>query len=266
MRVILPLLFGLLFLLQPAPVRAQGVGAAGTIGLADTASPHRIGIAGGFDLLFHHADFQTLPGVSSCCSNYGSGSGTGFAIAIIYEYALSDRWAIGGRLAYERAGATFNDRERTTLIVGGHATDGWFNYDLDAHYQLLMVQPTVSYRFAHDILGRLSLYGHLGFGLGVNVGSGYMESERISAPDGIGTYTGTGDAVRNQSAGGIPQAAAVAADLRPGLGIEAQLNAARTITLGPEIWYSIGLSHVVHALAWRADALRLGLSLRYRLM
>jgi hypothetical protein len=223
----------------------------------------RFGLFGSADILFHHADFAMLPGAPSCCPQYTGGSGGGFSVGLMAEYPYDARWMFGGRIAYEGVNASFRDREPTTFIVAGKATDGAFEHQLDARYGTVTVEPTIAYMVADSILGTMSFYVHMGAGFGIKAITDFTQRERIVEPEGIGLYTENGSDTRNEYTGSIPEATPLMADLRLGLSLDLPVNVAGTFLISPELWYSLGLTPVVRTVDWNVHALRIGLAVRY---
>lgn len=258
--LILPVLWLSLLWAVTDPARSQTTAAS-----ADTSarSPgrERFGVFGSLDIELHHSDFTTLPGVPSCCSHFPSGSGTGFSVGVLYEHMLSGTWFLGGRGGFEYVPARFRDREATTFIVAGHATDGELAYTLDAGYHAVSLQPLLGYRLYQS--GRYAISAQAGLGLSARTGSSASQFEEISAPTDIGRYTSTDSPTRNEYAGPIPNATSFMMDARLGVRMEVAVNRSRTIVVAPELWYSIGLTPVIRSTTWSVDAVRLGLSVSF---
>ena len=243
--------------------------------VAQTASPSggapdapfrrgmRYGLFGSADVLFHHADFTMLPGAPSCCPQYTKGGGGGFSVGLAAEYPYDARWTFGGRLAYESVNASFRDIEPTTFIVAGRATDAAFEHQLDAHYGVVTIEPTAAYMVADSILGTMRFNVHAGVGVGVKAVTDFTQREKIVEPEGVGVYTETGTDTRNEYAGSIQDATPLMADLRLGLSLDLPVNVAGTLFISPELWYSLGLTHVVGSVDWSVHTLKIGLVVRY---
>lgn|GEM_PF-2139269 len=223
----------------------------------------RYGVYGTADADFHRSDFQMLPGVPNCCADFNGGSGGGFSLGFLFEYPVSDRWWLGGRLSYEHVAAEFIEREPTTFIVNGKATDAAFEHRLDGRYGVVTLAPTAGFVVADNLFDVMALVAHAGFGLGITSTSSYNQSETIVEPGGIGVYTTTGTEFRNEYSGEIPEATSFAADLRIGLSFDVPINRSSTLLLSPEIWYSFGMTPVASSVDWYVHALRGGLALRF---
>lgn len=223
----------------------------------------RYGVFGTVNLINHQANFQSLPGVPSCCPKFTSGDGTGYTVGLAYEHPLQGEWLLGGRLAFEHAPARFSSREATTFIVDGKATPGAFDHELEASYDAIWAHHTIGYRALDNIADRLDLVGYVGLGIGLVTGSSFSQRERIVEPAGVGEFTDTRSPIRNEASGEIPGANSIAADVRLGISSHVVLNRTRTLLLAPEIWYSIGLTDAVPALSWGMHELRLGAVFQY---
>jgi hypothetical protein len=229
---------------------------------------NRLGIFGTLNLFLHRSDFNTLPGVPSCCPHYLSGSGTGYTVGMIYDHKLEEGWMVGARLGYEHVEGRFVDREPTTLIIDGVARDGAFEHRLNADYGILTLQPLIGYRVLDNVAGRFSLIANAGIGFAMKTRTHFRQYEEIVEPEGLTFYVDTldgGSTTRNDRSGEIPEAITFMMDLRIGIGLETQLNRSNTLSITPELWYSLGMSPVVHTVNWSVDGLRAGLAIRYAL-
>jgi len=223
----------------------------------------RFGIVGAANFIHHSSDFQALPGVPNCCTQFTSGSGVGYSAGLLYEHPTRGAWLLGGRIAFQHVPARFRSREATTFIIDGKATPGAFDHEIDAEYDIVWVHYIAGYRLFEINSGRLDIAAQAGIGAGIITGSSYSQRERIAEPEGVGEFIDTGEPVRNEASGTIPDISSLAAEITIGLGSNVKLNESRTLLLSPEIWFSVGLADVVPSLSWRTYELRVGAALKY---
>src|SRR5579872_1255843 len=87
-------------------------------------------VHGGLNL--HSANFQTLPGVPSCCPRYENGSGLGGDIGMYGDMFVNSLFSIEMRLAYSTLNATLRTDEFTTVEVNNIAAPGEFEHSVKA--------------------------------------------------------------------------------------------------------------------------------------
>jgi hypothetical protein len=262
---VIPVLFSLIIVLLPAPSGGQTAMPIPPAGTADSTSLQRAryGIQAATDFIRHIADFQQLPEAPSCCPHFTSTDIMGYSIGVIYERPITERWLVAGRLSFDYVPAAFRDREQTTFIIDGKATDGSFEHRIDAHYGMITLLPTVGYKIFSNVIQHSALFVHGGVEIGVKTSSAYTQKEQIVEPEGYGVYVENGRDVRNEFSGSLPSATPVMAAISLGLNADAPLNTAETIILSPEIRYSFGITPAVQSLSWYVHKIRMGVAVKY---
>jgi hypothetical protein len=218
----------------------------------------RFGIGGAYLFNQHRANFDTIPGIASCCrQSYGGAASQGLGISAFAEYPLvklNDDFtlSVGGRVSYfSGLGANLAAQERKS-IVGGEAV---IQHELETKLSALAVEPMLTLRY----FKRLTL--SLGVQLGTYLQPSYQYRERILEPSNI-TYQ-NGQTTFNGSNGEIPGVSALQAALVGGVGLELQVNKPGTILPTLEAFYVYPLHSIVRGVEWRVASLRLGASLKF---
>jgi outer membrane protein OmpA-like peptidoglycan-associated protein len=206
----------------------------------------------------HAADFRALPNVPNCCPQFTEATGTGFGVAGLLEVPLSSVVFVGARLGYMDHSANFEATESTNLIVAGKSTPGSFTHSLNATVGSLGLEPRLGIRF----FDAMTVSGGVRFG--TMLSKTYEQQEVAS----VGTFIDslnrdTKSAVRNQSSGDIPDATSLLMHAIFSIGYELPLNANATTLLVPEVSYALALNDVVKDLSWKANALMVGISIKF---
>lgn len=239
--------FAILLTLLASPLHAQ-------VAEADAQPTPGYGVFGNAHFNMHTADFRALPGVPSCCPRYSDGDGSGFGLGLLYEIPLATRVSLALRGSYATHGALLLSRETTTVGIGGEATEAIIEHSLDAGLSSLGLEPLLGYR----VFGALSF--HAGARFAAVLGKRYEQREELIEPNG--TFE-NGMRIRNDLSGDIPEASSIFAALVTGISYTLPMNEQGTLSLRPELLYSIGLTPVVSDRTWSANAARAGLSLVY---
>jgi outer membrane protein OmpA-like peptidoglycan-associated protein len=218
----------------------------------------RYGLGASIIFQGHQADFRALPGVPNCCPQFTEGSGTGIGIAGLFEVPLSDLVFIGARLGYMDHSASLEATESTTLIVGNTSTEGTFTHTIDATLGSVGLEPRIGVRLADAVT--ISA----GTRLGTLLSKEYEQKEVASRGTFLDSLNrDTKSAVRNQNSGEIPEASSLIQHLIFSLGYELPLNAEGTTLLVPEVSYALALNDVVKERSWKANALTIGISVKF---
>ena len=212
------------------------------------------GVFGNAHFNMHTADFRALPGVPSCCPQYTDGDGGGFGIGLLYEVPLGSRLSLALRGSYATHGALLLARELTVVNIDGASTGAIIEHSIDAGLSSLGLEPLVGYRLFGD------LRFHAGGRIGYVLGKDYEQSEELIEP--AGTFE-NGMRVRNALSGDIPEASSLFGALVAGISYTLPMNEQGTLSLRPELLYSVGLTPVVSDLTWSANAARAGIALVY---
>ncbi len=71
-------------------------------------SEPEIGFYGAYGLSFQAANFQKLPGVSSCCPNYSGGFGSAFSLGPLLKFNISPNVFLDTRILYHISSGLMN--------------------------------------------------------------------------------------------------------------------------------------------------------------
>ena len=195
-----------------------------------------------------------MPGVPSCCPQYESGSGIGFAIGGLFERPVADRWAAGLRILYADYGGTLRTEEVETIDNGVQAVEGVFEHTIEASITglafepILLYKPTPEWQFFAG--GKLDLV----------LTNGFYQQEEFLSPEDVRFEND--ERIRLVSEGDIPDARSLYGSVVAGLRYQFPLNSTNTVVAVPELsgWY--GFSSVVNGLDWSIHGIRIGLSIQ----
>ncbi len=210
------------------------------------------------NLNLHSANFQTLPGVPSCCPRYENGSGIGFGIGGFYDFVSASPFALEFRLGYSTLNATLKTDEFTTVLdASGNSAQGEFEHSVQASVGMLNLTPLAKYQFLPglDILA--------GPTFGWIVSNAFTEKETLLEPN-FGTFE-DGLRVRNNVSGSTPNAEKLYLGGTAGFQYHLPLNASGTVFAVPEVLGTYGITPLVSGMNWRASSLTGGIALEYRL-
>ncbi|HVZ40502.1 MAG TPA: OmpA family protein [Candidatus Kapabacteria bacterium] len=222
----------------------------------------RYGVVGGYSANMHRADFRALPGVPSCCPEYGSGSGGGILGGLLAEFPISNGLLFGITGSYVAHDARLSVREPVVVIVNGTGRDGAFQHSVDATLSTIGLEPRLGVRLLDG------LFANAGLRAGLYMARTYSQEERIVDPGDVGTYLDSRGAdshsrVRNVSSGTLPDAASFLLQGTLGLAWDLPLNSRRTLLLVPQVSYAFSFTNVVNGVEWKPDGLRAALALEY---
>ena len=210
----------------------------------------------------YDASFGRLPNVPSCCPEFTDGTGMGFSAGFLFEYPLSDRFFLSGRLGYfDRSGEFEYDETSNRTVVYDYQNDtdvqGTFRHTLETTLGMIAFEPGINYRIWQG------LFAHAGAQVGfINLTNDHTHSEQIIEP-AVGVFE-TGTDTRLQSEGEIDDLSSISLGVYGGLSYEIPLDKNSEFILAPEIFYTYGLTDVVQDYEWKAHALRFGLAFKYQ--
>ncbi len=213
------------------------------------------GIYGGVAKNAFTADMRGFPGVPSCCPQYRSGNGLSIFGGLSLEYPLSERWQLGGRLAFEMSNGTFESEEQQLVDDGTGPAEATIAHTIRTSLPILSVQPTVSF----NILQQLWIQG--GVGIHYYAGGWFEQEERFLTPAHLRFENDRRTRMIYQ--GSIPERSSVGTTLSALLRYHLPLNKEQTLFLAPEVGGDVGLNEIVAGTSWQTTSLRFGLSLRY---
>lgn len=214
----------------------------------------RFGIYGNFGPDLNIASFTSLPGIPSCCAEYGFTASLGAGAGALVEFPLDIFNSLELRVGYARAAVEFYELESTTGLIAGRSEQVDFGHYLNTSFDYLDISPSYNYR----IWEKLWLRG--GLALQVPIASDFSSIEKVETAQG--TFD-DGRRFRNAEGGTLESArmrfglfVGGAYDLpmqkRPGLFLVPEFNL-RFFPVGP-----------VSDASWSVFDMRAGVALKYR--
>ena len=217
-------------------------------------SEPEIGFYGAYGLSFQAANFQKLPGVSSCCPNYSDGFGSAFSLGPLLKFNISPNVFLDTRILYHISSGLMNESESINLIIDGKSQEGIFEYNLKSNIQILSLEPTVGYKITNDFTASA------GFCFGILLSGKYESYEQLTKPESRGTFN-NGTRTRNQFAGKIPDLNSIQAGLKFGLAYKLPMDSYSDWYLSPEINYIFHFTNIATDINWKTNSLTFGLSI-----
>lgn len=216
------------------------------------------------------ADFVEFPGVSNCIvpqgdTRFESGSGGGFSLCGV----LALKPAIGATLGSRVGGVLKVGLSTTSTTFEADETIGSASdpagtihpvvsrYGITVRLSEMRVEPSASFWPSTSVPVLVSLGARLGYVFGGT----YDHREDLVAPSGA-TFR-DGSTVRNTGAGDITEVRTLQMGLS--LGVAYDIPMSPTLSLRPEIGGLLGLQSPVNGVQWKANEVRLGVSLLYML-
>ncbi len=209
-------------------------------------------------LNFHNANFQTLPGVPSCCPRYESGIGLGINSGGFYDLLMDSPFSFEFRLGYSTIGGTLKADEATTVIVNDLPTTGMFEHTVAASVGLLGFSPLIKY----SVFKQLIFMG--GPTIGWITSNTFSEKEVLLQPESAGTFE-NGLRTRNNYSGQTPGASNFYASLNAGIQYKLPFNSSGTMFLLPEALITYALTPIVKGMNWHSNSIKIGVALQYAL-
>ncbi len=216
-----------------------------------------IGVWGHMGFTAHRADFGTLPGIPGCCPAYTQGSGRGPTLGALVSLPIASDLTLLLRASWVDHGGELTASEPFMAAVDGVAVPGRVDHLLTLRASSIALETTVGLHVWRGL--RL----HAGFSAGVPVRGSFDQREVLVEPVGIGTFE-NGSRTRNIiSDAGIPDMAGIGLALLVAAEYALPMNARGSLWLVPELVYARALTPMVSGLALHADAVRVGVSLRF---
>ena len=209
-------------------------------------------------LNIHSANFQTLPGVPSCCPRYENGTGAGFGLGVFYDFFPTSPFSLQIRLGYSPLNATLKTDEYSTVLLNGNSTVGEFEHSVQATIGMFGLTPLVDYH----ILPRAALLA--GPTVGWMTSNTFTEQETLIQPANNGTFE-SGLRVRNVYSGTTPGASKLYLGVTAGAQYVVALNSSNTLFALPEVFGTFGVTPLVSGMNWRASSISGGVSFEYRM-
>lgn len=214
-----------------------------------------VGLTGAYGMQNHSVNFNGLPDVPSCCPTYSTGNGKGMSFGGIYEFPVSQSVSFEFRGLISTLSGTFKANETKLVFDGNSSVSGVFEHTIESKFTSIDFIPGIRF----SVLNGLKV--NLGMSAGWITGATYTQEERLITPSDLLfendsrsrlNYSGTISKVNNF------QLRAVG-----GLSYDLPLNANETMIASPEISYSLGFMDVLQTDSWKANSLRVGISLKY---
>lgn len=204
------------------------------------------------------SNFDKIPTVPNCCTDFSGGGGFASNLGLLYNYNLKNNTYLGIRLSLNNFRGDFLEKEKTTLIFDGNKADDYFNHIIDVKtFSLLNIRPEISYK----------VYKELRVSTGVNfvipMDAVYHQKEQIDGNRGTFMENGedTGKRIRNEVEGEF-----VSPNFNMGLGIrlnyDLPMNKKGTMFLSPEIGYDHYFMDLVENMTWKNEQYFAGISIK----
>ncbi|MBL7999315.1 MAG: OmpA family protein [Candidatus Kapabacteria bacterium] len=225
----------------------------------NTAVPDTVdwqaGACGSYGMNQQKPKFDALPNVPNCCPEFTSGSGNGINIGAWFRKELGS--GIGLQLGAElqSLGGLITANENHILFRNGAEVNAVSEHSIDAKLQAISFIPSVSI----NPLNRL--YVTLGADLALLTKATYAQKEMLVSPRNEVFENET--KTRLQLSGDIQQRSSLVPSLRMGLSYGIPLDARGSMSLAPEVSYSLGVGNINKEVEWKVNVLRLGASLVY---
>ncbi len=210
------------------------------------------GLFGDLQLVRHELGTGAgLSGIPSC-GTFNSGSGSGIALGLLYQYPLMRRLSAQLRTSYSTMNGTLTSREVIgNGIENGEVVDAEVEYSLAPSLGLLSVEPMI-------VWNPLAIPLNIGIGaqVGSFVGKNAEQKETLLTPRSA-TFVG-GSAIRNAGTGDMAIGSSYLAAIG---GLSYDILAAENLVIAPEVSFHIQLNESGDS-PWHGNALRLGVALK----
>ncbi|MCC6846254.1 MAG: OmpA family protein [Bacteroidetes bacterium] len=219
-----------------------------------------LGVFGAFNWNSHAANFGELPGFTSCCPQFSSGSGTGFSAGFIAELPLTDYLRLQIRPAFSSIGGKLTTPEiigNTRILNGNSPFDTitapvTVEHSLDATLYTAGIEPTAALNITDG------LFAHAGFSLAFLFNAQADVRETIISPETSVFLDGR--AFRNDKTGAIDGASSMLFSGIFGLSYELPIGGGKF--LRPDIRYFLPFSNLA-GVSWKAHTLQIGAGLLF---
>lgn len=210
------------------------------------------GIFGHYSYAIHNASFSSLPDVSCCADEFTGGSGSGFALGVLYQMPLAKSWNLSGRLSYISYPGLLRSDQPQVMNIGGEDVPGIIRHDIDASFASLNLEPLIGYR----LTDRLTLHG--GLSIGFVLQKSFTQTERKIEP-----VQGSLTVPELVKSGDLKDASSLYAGAMLGASFDIPLFRGSRWFLAPEVFYTLGFTNTVANLDWKVNTLRAGFALKY---
>lgn len=217
----------------------------------------------GVTMNLHSVDFSIIPGFGGYGENFSSGSGFGFAFGGGAEYFpkasfFGMPYRVGGLLMFSTfSGSLVKQDFIGNVIQGNSVSKGLVETSVDASISAVLAEPY----FIFNPFEGTPFSIKVGLQAGIPLSASITRREELIAPEGVNFETGT--RVRNNKTGDIPGKSSLLMTALGGFCYDIPLTT--TLTLAPEVTFGYALTDVSSSLPWKANTLRAGMNVSYRL-
>lgn len=205
----------------------------------------------------HQADMTGLPGIPSCCPQYESGSGSGFALGALYELPLNEALFLQLRASFTSHNATLRAREGKGVLINGAPTLAVVEHQIGSRLMSVGLEPLLGF----------SPFENAGLYVGTHLAymsyAHFDQKEQLVEPEGTGTFENNRRTRNEFPDQQIPEATSFYAGVLGRLNYKLPLSKNDDFFLVPEVSYTIGLTDVSDGVNWKAGGLRAGAAIQY---
>ncbi len=223
----------------------------------DTTELFSVGGFVGYNLNFHSADFQKLPGIPNNSPGFTSGNGGGFALGGLFEYPLSPLLRLQLRASYSSLSGEMTTQENpgNQLDISNpdavKVTDIIIEHRMRGNLNGIMVEPALSIKPWRNVSFQV------GAALGFLLKNEFEQEEVIVQPPSV-TFLNN-RTIMNDTSGSMPgdqnmYIAAIA-------GISYELPAGKHSTIIPSLRYYLPFGDIA-SVPWKVSVLQFSAALR----
>ena len=242
----------------------------GTIGVRAQApgdTTMRIGLGIGAAYSMHSASFVDLPGMTSCCPEFTSGTGFGPTAALQVTFPLSTKLRLNVRAGYASLPGSFTEEEFIGYALDGTGDNarvvrGTSEHNLETSMAAIELIPRIEFAPVDN----MGLGLHALVDVGFLMSGTYEAKETLTNPTG-GVFSDSRASERNVTSGDITNLSSPMISI--GAGVHWDLPLSESWWLTPEVsWYQ-GLTSVADFTSegrgdsWSASSIRAGIVLAY---
>lgn len=223
----------------------------------DTTELYSIGGFAGYNLNFHSADFQKLPGVPGNSPGFTTGTDGGFTIGGLFEYPLSRLLRFQLRASYGSLSGTMRTQENPGNQLnlnnpdGVSVTDIIIEHRMRGIFEALFIEPAASYSLGKNFSVQV------GPSVGFMLTNSFEQEEVILQPSSI-TFLNN-RTIMNDTSGSMPGGASTY--LAAFIGASYELSAGKKSALIPSVRYYLPFSDV-GSVPWKVSVLQFSAALR----
>ncbi|OYT14671.1 MAG: hypothetical protein B7C24_17120 [Bacteroidetes bacterium 4572_77] len=224
----------------------------------------KLGLYGGYNYNIHTADFYKLKNIPNCCKKFENGYGSGYNFGVLFEYKLSDKFALGLRFNAILLDGTLTASDTTRVILNDGPTTGKFEHSMTGEFFSIAGEPTLNY----NPFG--GLYFSIGGRFGTNIMASFDQKEQLTEPNERGTFAdadgnNTHQQTRNEFSGDIPkeELQLFQTQVLARISYELPLNKKASVLIVPELAYYFPLTENVNNTNWKTAPICIGLAIKF---